>query len=181
MDAQFPVWWEQIPKNRPLIYVTMGSTGRVGVVDEVIDALRELSVSVLLATSGRVKHDSYPENFYVSEYLPGLETSKRCDLVICNGGSGAVHQAIAGGTPVLGIPSNADQYYVINALESLGGGLAIRSTHVSKPLLAQAVEKLLGDKIFLTRVSELNETLSQFNAEMLLTDLVDTILKPGFD
>jgi UDP:flavonoid glycosyltransferase YjiC (YdhE family) len=81
--------------------------------------------------------------------LPGIEACKRSDLVICNGGgTGIVYQAIEGNIPILGIPTNADQYYVINAVESQGGGLSIRSTHISIKKVTKAVKRLLSDEQF---------------------------------
>jgi UDP:flavonoid glycosyltransferase YjiC (YdhE family) len=176
METEYPAWWDQVPDNKPLIYVTMGSTGRVGVIDKLIEALEALPVTVMLATSERISDKKYPSNFYVSDYLPGLEACKRSDLVICNGGAGAVYQAIAGKTPVLGIPTNADQYYVINALESQGGGLSIRSTHVSKNKIIQAVEKLLADDGFVESIGELNDAFLLFNEAQVFSDLVDAAL-----
>jgi UDP:flavonoid glycosyltransferase YjiC (YdhE family) len=176
MDATYPAWWDHLPTNKPLVYVSMGSTGRIGVVDKLIDALQELPITVMLATSGRIDETIYPPNFFVSEYLPGLAACRRSDLVICNGGSGAVHQAIAGKTPVLGIPTNADQYYVINALESLGCGLSIRSTHVTKNNISQAVERLIAEGSFMARIRDLCDDLLRFDASRIFSDVVEKTL-----
>jgi UDP:flavonoid glycosyltransferase YjiC (YdhE family) len=176
MESKFPSWWDQLPEDKPLIYITMGSTGRIGVLDSLIEALQTLPVTVMLATSDRISDKTYPSNFFVADYLPGLEACRRSDLVICNGGAGAVYQAIAGKTPVLGIPTNADQYYVINALESQGGGQSIRSTHASRNRIVQAVEKLMGDEHFSERINLLNNNLSRFDAGKLFSQCVDAIL-----
>jgi UDP:flavonoid glycosyltransferase YjiC (YdhE family) len=86
MELDYPSWWNQLPEDRPVIYVTMGSTGRVGVIDTLIETLQALPVTVMLSTSARVGDKQYPPNFFVSDYLPGIEACKRSDLVICNGG-----------------------------------------------------------------------------------------------
>jgi UDP:flavonoid glycosyltransferase YjiC (YdhE family) len=175
MVSDYPSWWDQLPENRPLIYVSMGSTGRLEVVDALIEALQSLPVVVMLATSGRVKEKQFPANFFVSDYLPGTQACRRSDLVICNGGSGAVYQAIETSTPVLGIPTNADQYYVINALESQGGGLSIRSTHATVKKISQAVQTLLSDDRYKRCISDLNDASTLFEATQILTEIIEEV------
>ncbi|MEJ2610355.1 MAG: glycosyltransferase [Candidatus Thiodiazotropha sp.] len=175
--SEYPSWWEQLPSDKPLIYLAMGSTGRVGAVDTLIEVLKEMPVTVMLSTSGRLSAKEYPPNCYVADYLPGEEACQRSSLVICNGGAGAVYQAIAGKTPVLGIPTNADQYYVIDALTRLGAGLYIRSTHISRQRVKSAVERLLCEAQFIERISELQKVLSQFNYEQRFIEVIETILR----
>lgn len=174
--SEHPSWWEALPNDKPLIYVAMGSTGRVGVMDTLMEALSEMPFTVMLSTSGRVSGKDYPSNCYVADYLPGLEACKRSSLVICNGGAGAVYQAIAANTPVLGIPTNADQYYVIGALTREGGGLYIRSTHISKQRVSDAVERLLSEDLFIKRIGELNQALSHFNVKQRFVEVVESLL-----
>jgi UDP:flavonoid glycosyltransferase YjiC (YdhE family) len=174
MELGYPSWWNQLPEDRPVIYVTMGSTGRVGAIDTLIKTLQALPVTVMLATSGRIENERYPSNFFVSKYLPGVEACSRSDLVICNGGSGAIYQAIEGNVPVLGIPTNADQYYVMNAVESLGGGVSIRSTHISIKRVIKAVEDLLSDEQYKKCISDLKDSLSLFNHSQILSDIIES-------
>ncbi|MCU7921128.1 MAG: glycosyltransferase [Candidatus Thiodiazotropha sp. (ex Dulcina madagascariensis)] len=174
--SQHPPWWDRLPSDKPLIYVAMGSTGRVGVVDSLIEVLGEMPVTVMLSTSGRLSDKDYPANFYTTDYLPGMEACERSALVICNGGAGTVYQAIAGETPILGIPTNADQYYVIDALTRQGAGLYIRSTHDSQRAISAAMERLLTERRFIARIGELNRELSQFNAADRFADVIESAL-----
>src|SRR6202008_4391378 len=49
-----PQWWNELPRDRPLVYVTLGSSGRSELLGEVLSALASLSGYVIATTAGRV-------------------------------------------------------------------------------------------------------------------------------
>src|SRR5207302_1310294 len=51
----------------------------------------------------------------------------RAEVVICNGGSSTAYQALAEGTPVVGLPFNLDQYLAMTTIEQAGAGVLVRS------------------------------------------------------
>ena len=73
------------------------------------------------------------------------ETAGQARVVVSHGGSGGLYPAIAAGTPVLGIPSNADQQLSTAVLEESGAGLGVRVEEASERRLSQALKKLLFD------------------------------------
>ncbi|MEJ2621483.1 MAG: glycosyltransferase [Candidatus Thiodiazotropha sp.] len=171
-----PSWWDNLPGDKPLIYVAMGSTGRLGVTEMLIEVLEKMPVTVLLATSKRLTKRVYPSNCYSADYLPGIEACHLSNLVICNGGAGSVYQAITGKTPVLGIPTNADQYYVSDALAQQGGGSYIRSTHVTKRTIMTEVKKLLSDARFMERIEILHRELQHFDSSKRFNAVIKSLL-----
>ena len=127
-----PAWWQELPNDRPCVYVTLGSSGAVELLPTVLDAMEELPVSVLVATAGRSDIGPLDGRRWVADYLPGSEAARRADLVISNGGSATTYQALAEGVPVLGIPFNMDQFYTQNAVVEAGAGVLLRSGQVRK-------------------------------------------------
>jgi UDP:flavonoid glycosyltransferase YjiC (YdhE family) len=174
--SDYPDWWHKLPDDKPIIYLAMGSTGRVGVVETLIESLGEMPVTVMLSTSGRLDQPSYPSNFHTAPLLPGIEACRRSSLVICNGGAGTIYQAIAEKTPILGIPTNADQYYVSEALARQGSGLYIRSTHVTKKAIQRDVNRLLKDATFIQHLDTLKREQIDYEPKRIFTDLINTIL-----
>jgi UDP:flavonoid glycosyltransferase YjiC (YdhE family) len=140
-----PDWWSRMKvDSKPKVLVSLGSSGAVRALPSVVRALSKLSVSVVLATSGR----SIPANadgMYVADLLPLTETAALCDVVVTHGGSGGLYPAIAAGTPVLGIPSNADMQISTAVLEESGAGLGVREEEASEKRLETALERLLTD------------------------------------
>jgi UDP:flavonoid glycosyltransferase YjiC (YdhE family) len=174
--SDYPDWWDKLPDDKPIIYLAMGSTGRIGVVDTLIASLGEMPVTVMLSTSGRLSQTSYPSNFHTSNFLPGIEACRRSSLVICNGGAGTIYQAISEKTPILSIPTNADQYYVSEALARQGSGLYIRSTHVTKKVIRKNVDRLLKDEVFIQYMEPLNHEQLRFEPKRIFAELITTIL-----
>ena len=123
----YPSWWNTLDDTRPIIYATPGSSGDTGLLTVVIDALKALPVSAMVATAGRTKVVSDNPYVHVSDYLPGMEAAARSKLVICNGGSPTAAQALINGVPVLGIASNLDQYLNMGYVEKMGAGRVLRA------------------------------------------------------
>ena len=101
--VELPSWWDSLPRDRPLVYVTMGSSGRGAALRWVVEALEPLPCVAVVAAAGTLFGRAVPGNVHVAEYLPGDVVAGRSRLVICNGGSPTTHQALATGVPVLGL------------------------------------------------------------------------------
>jgi UDP:flavonoid glycosyltransferase YjiC (YdhE family) len=127
----------------PLVYCTLGSSGDVAVLPLVLEALAGLPIRCVLATAGRAAPQRLPDNVLSFDYLPGSEVAARAALVITNGGSSTGYQALAAGVPVLGIPSNLDQYLAMQAIARVGAGLTVRSGGLTRDQVRKAVIRLL--------------------------------------
>lgn len=93
-----PSFWHQ-PVIGPLVYVNIGSSGDASTLGAIAQGLGSLPVTVYLATAGKATAVDFPQNFRVADYLPGQESATGADLVIGNGGSGTIYQAVAAGVP----------------------------------------------------------------------------------
>lgn len=114
---------------RPLVYVSLGSSGAVECLPKVVHALMRLDVQIVAVTAGRGawRPRSLPENVRLVDYAPGDEVVRRSSLVVCNGGSLGCHQALMHGVPVLAIPANLDQCLNAAVLESTGAVRVVRT------------------------------------------------------
>lgn len=139
-----PPWWSELPEDRPLIYVTLGSSGKPELLEQVLAALAPMDVSVVAATASDRPLPSQPANARVARYLPGDEAARRAALVICNGGSSTSQQALAAGVPVIGVASNLDQFLNMHALEDAGAGVLVRGDRVTNAGLRRVAERVLG-------------------------------------
>jgi UDP:flavonoid glycosyltransferase YjiC (YdhE family) len=139
-----PSWWNDLPADRPLIYVTLGSSGQENLLPQVLNALSTLKVTVIAASAGGCLPTFIPANAHVARYLPGDEAARRARLVICNGGSPTSQQALAAGVPVIGITSNLDQLLNMASVVRAGAGQMLRADRFSGHRLKQAVTRLLA-------------------------------------
>jgi UDP:flavonoid glycosyltransferase YjiC (YdhE family) len=108
-----PSWWSDLSADRPVVYVTLGSSGSAELLPVVLAGLARLPVTVLA---------SAPANARLADYLPGTAAAARARLVVCNGGSPTCQQAFAAGVPVLGIASNMDQFLNMRGVERRNAG-----------------------------------------------------------
>jgi len=144
-DVPLPRELDGEPSTTPLVYVTLGSSGDLRLIDALLRALARLPVRVLLATAGRFDHKSLPANVIAARYVPGSEAARRAALVICNGGSSTGYQALNEGVPVLGLPFNFDQSLAMQAIERAGAGIAVLPHEASAERLMFAITALLTD------------------------------------
>ena len=142
--AALPDWWRRVPDDKPVAYVTFGSSGEVAMLGAVIAWLGQMGYTVLLATAERADVKGDDRTLFVADYLPGLAACERADLVICNGGSPATTQALLKGRPVLGIASNMDQLLNMRAVQATNAGICLRADHLNRRRFERAVHKLSG-------------------------------------
>jgi UDP:flavonoid glycosyltransferase YjiC (YdhE family) len=159
-----PRWWSEALKQKPLIYVTLGSSGNADFLPSIIHALQDLPVSVLVATANDKPIPNVKDNVYQSSYLPGLEAAAASDLVICNGGSPTTQQALSSGVPVLGIPSNLDQYLNMFFVEKSGVGQYLRAGLLNSTTLKKTVENMLLDQELKNKALKMKELFSRTDA-----------------
>lgn len=126
----------------PLVYVTLGSSGDVAALPTVLAGLDGLPIRGVLATAGRAA-PRVPSNFVVADYVPGELLAAQALFVVTNGGSSTGYQALAAGVPVLGIPSNLDQYLAMQAIERAGAGITLRSGGLRSDDVKRAAVRLL--------------------------------------
>ena len=127
-----PDWWTKLPDDRPIVYVTLGSSGYGDLLPVVLEALATAPVTVVAASAGKGLPSKLPANAYVARYLPGEQAAQRAAVVISNGGSLTCYQALAHGKPVIGIPANLDQHLNIQYIEAAGAGEMIRAGSITR-------------------------------------------------
>ncbi len=138
-----PGWWPELSPDLPCVYVTLGSSGPPALLAVVLQALRGLPVQVIASAAGAPLPDQVPSNAHVASYLPGDLATARSSLVVCNGGSLTVQQALSVGTPVLGLASNMDQFMNMAAIEAAGAGRVLRTDRLSVASIREACQTLL--------------------------------------
>jgi UDP:flavonoid glycosyltransferase YjiC (YdhE family) len=143
VETPLPGWWADVPGDRPVVTVTLGSSGPGELLPTVLDALAELPVAVMASTIRQRRPDRTPPNAFLTDYLPLAAATRRSALLICNGGSMSTYQALMSGIPVIGVGSNLDQLLNMHAVERLGAGIALRAGGLSAARLKDAIRRIL--------------------------------------
>lgn len=171
-----PDWWDSLPADAPLVYVTMGSSGGSTLLNTVLDALADLPVIVVASSAGAPLPPQPPRNARIAAYLPGVQASARSSLVVCNGGSPTSQQALASGVPVLGIASNLDQFLNMEAVERVGAGLLLRADRADTASIRAACVQLLGEPRFRHAARALSQGRGAAVAQAVFLDAVKSLV-----
>lgn len=122
-----PLYWaprgapaSEVETNRPLAYVSMGSSGDEGLLPAVLKALDAQGFDA--AVTGVCKLRAQAPN---ARFLGTVDPSAvlaRAALCVCHAGHGTVYQSLAAGVPVLCLPSNPDQGLVARCVVRCAAG-----------------------------------------------------------
>jgi UDP:flavonoid glycosyltransferase YjiC (YdhE family) len=174
-----PEWWDRMRADpKPKVFVSLGSSGPLRALPALLEALSKLPVSLLISTSGRPMPGLGTEA-YVADLLPFTETAAQVSVVVSHGGSGGLYPAIAAGTPVLGIPSNADQQLSTAVLEESGAGLGVRVEEASQGRLLQALERLLFDPEYRRSAQQWATVYSRYDSGAMFRKFLSETLDNG--
>lgn len=171
--------WPATATGRAIVYVTLGSSGPANLLPAIVASLGAMPVTALIATAGRIKLERVPANAQVTDMLPGVEAASRSDLVVCNGGSLVCYQALAAGKPVIGIPSNLDQFLNMQAIERAGAGLSIRADRLTERGVTEAVHRALADDALRSRAREIAKAMQKHRIADGMRGFLDQTFGPA--
>ena len=155
-EASFigPIAWSPPPVEgmdlaalpRPLVFVTMGSSGDASVLGGVVRALAPVAGSLVVATAGRVQAETVrlPKTL-VFDFVSGEQICRHADLVVCNGGSPVTNLALTHGVPVIGIVRNMDQFLNMRAIVRQGAGTMVRADRIRSDKIQSLARNLITD------------------------------------
>lgn len=152
-----PGWWESLPIDKPVIFVSLGSSGDSSLLPMLLETLSKMPVTAICVTADKAKIDKLYANVFVTDFLSAEETVKKSDIVICNGGSPMVYQSLLEDKAVIGIPSNLDQYLMMSLLEKAQKGVLIRAGQANPRRIQEAVNSALSAN----RVKKENKSIAQ--------------------
>ncbi len=175
-DVPLPTWWDALPADRPLLYVCLGSSGDPRHLRVVLAGLGGLPVIVAVATAGHRLPGTPPANVHLADYLPGERLCARADLVVCNGGSLGVYQALSAGRPVLGIAAHMDQQLSMHHVEKAGVGLRLRTDRLDADGVRAAVVRLLDDRDMRQRAQAMAGVLAALDPVARMSAILDEAL-----
>lgn len=171
--GSLPDWWTKLPDDKPIVYVTLGSSGHGHLLPMVLKALANMPVTVIAAKAGRGLPADVPPNAFVADYLPGEEAAKRAVLVISNGGSQTSYQALANGKPVIGMPANLDQYLNMQYIQRAGVGLTIRAGIAEPETIAKSASEILGNQRHAEEACRLMQLISDHPSRRIFQGVMD--------
>lgn len=171
-----PDWWDKLG-GRPLIYVSLGSSGKNSLIPLIIEATQGLNVHVAISLAGSPLGEPLPSNVWVSPYLPGLTLMEKASVAIVNGGMGALSQALIHSVPTLGIVSNMDQVLCMSRIQDLGLGRMMKAHEATCPeKIRSAVTELIENDGRRNKLRELSKRAASYDVRALFLSALQQAL-----
>ncbi len=175
--ASLPDWWETLPPKRPVVYLSLGSSGDSQCLDVIVAALSDLNISVLVATAARRETNFNYNNTYVTKFLPNDVVMARAALVICNGGNPSTYQALSSGVPVIGIANNMDQHLNMQVLANTGAVEYVRSEQLNAKAIKNLVQNMLESAQYVSAAQKVANKMAHYDCSKRFQEILGNIVR----
>lgn len=115
--------------ERPLVYVTQGSTGSAATLERAVRELADERVDVLVSTAALAEPEAIAAlapNVQAARLVDGRRCMEAADVAVVQGGHLTTLEAHLAATPVVVVPHGFDHFTWADRAERLGTGIAVR-------------------------------------------------------
>ena len=150
-----PPWWSELDGDRPVVHVTQGTIDNADLgrlLEPTIEALGGEDVIVVATTGGRDVSElkvPLPMNTYVAEMIPHDLLLPKVDVMVTNGGYGAVQRALSMGVPLVVAGNTEDKPEVAARVAWAGAGVNLKTGTPRPGAVRAAVRRVLSDGRYL--------------------------------
>jgi UDP:flavonoid glycosyltransferase YjiC (YdhE family) len=179
---RLPSWWAELDGDRPVVHVTQGTIDNADlgrVVEPTIEALAGEDVVVVATTGGRELSQlkvRLPVNTFVAEYIPHDVLLPKVDVMVTNGGYGAVQRALSMGVPLVVAGNTEDKPEVAARVAWTGAGINLRTGTPSQAAVRTAVRNVLNDGRYLCAARKLEAAFARRDGVAEIAALVDEVI-----
>jgi UDP:flavonoid glycosyltransferase YjiC (YdhE family) len=120
-----------------------------------------------------------PENVLVTGWLPAHKVNPLASVSIIHGGQGTVYNALASGTPVVGVGMQPEQEANLECLVRHGIGIRIRKKRVTAEKVLDAVSTLLADETAKEKAKQLQKLVQAADGPTGAAAFIVDTFQPG--
>jgi len=163
LDSPIPEDILNMPKDMPIVYFAMGSSGQPKVIAKIVEGFAGKPYRVIAPVKRLLRNldVNIPSNVIATDWLPAHKVNPMADISVIHGGIGTVMTACLAGTPVIGISMQPEQEFNIDCLVRKGFALRIRRNSFTPEKLSNAIDKLLGDKEAQRKAKEFQKVIQK--------------------
>jgi MGT family glycosyltransferase len=177
-----PPWWRELDGDRPVVHVTQGTVDNADLgrlLEPTIEALGGEDVIVVATTGGRDVADvkvPLPPNTHVAEFIPHDVLLPKVDVMVTNGGYGAVQRALCTGVPLVVAGDTEDKPEVAARVGWSGAGINLRTGAPTPRALQNAIRAVLHDPHYRNRARDLQTAFAQRDGVAEIALLLDEVV-----
>ncbi|HEY4051511.1 MAG TPA: glycosyltransferase [Acidobacteriaceae bacterium] len=180
VDFEEPVWWSDLDSGRAVVLVTQGTVANFDLnelIQPTLLALADEDVLVIAAT-GRPDTEwmVVPSNARVASFVPFDRLLSKVDVLVTNGGYGAVHQALSHGVPIVIAGETEDKALIAARLAWTGAGINLGTQDPTKEQIGNAVRTVLADSQYRDRAQAIQQNFKGYCAPDTITQAVESLI-----
>ena len=166
------------PRERPLIYVGMGSSGSADILVQVLQQLSVAPVDVLVGGGVQLSDTSMlGSNIHFAGTVPAHLLAGHIDASMTHGGEGTVQTACLAGVPFAGIAMQAEQSWNIEECVRYGNALRFTKNDVRRGNVRDILDRLLSDEDLRAKARQLGEAMRTMDGAVLAVEKIEDYLR----
>ena len=179
-DFKEPAWFGELDGSKPVILVTQGTLANFDLqelVQPTLAALAEDNVLVIAATGRADTEDLIiPTNAKVETFVPFVRLLPKVDVLITNGGYGAVQQALSFGVPLVVAGDTEEKAFTAARVGWTGAGINLATRRPTPEQIQSAVHTVLSGSQYREQAHRLRRNFSRYDAFTEIAQSVDTLI-----
>lgn len=165
-------------RERPLIYVGMGSSGSADILVQVLQQLSAAPVDVLVGGGVQLSDTSMlGSNIHFAGTVPAHLLASHIEASMTHGGEGTVQTACLAGVPFAGIAMQAEQSWNIEECVRYGNALRFTKNDVRRGNVRDILGRLLSDEGMRARARQLGEAMRTMDGAALAVEKIEDYLR----
>jgi hypothetical protein len=165
IDRPIPDEVISMPRDKPIVYFAMGSSGKPALVAEILVGFRNKPYRVIAPVKSHIEQLTVdiPKNVVVTGFLPAHKVNPMADISVIHGGQNTVMNACLSGTPIVGIGMHPEQQANLDACVRKGFAVRLNKKRASASDVLSAVDRLLHDEGAKTAVETFRRQLAEWD------------------
>ncbi len=165
IDRPIPDEVSSMPRDKPIVYFAMGSSGKPALVAEIMEGFRNKPYRVIAPVLSHIDkmNVDIPENVVATGFLPAHKVNPMADISVIHGGQNTVMNACLSGTPIVGIGMHPEQQANLDACVRKGFAIRLNKRRATASDVLAAIDKLLHDKTAIKAVEAFGKLLAEWD------------------
>jgi MGT family glycosyltransferase len=175
-----PAWWSELDGSKPVVLVTQGTLANFDLQELVQPTLTALADdnALVIAATGRADTGDLiaPTNAKVEAFVPFVQLLPKVDVLITNGGYGAVQQALSFGVPLVAAGDTEEKAFTAARVGWTGAGINLETRRPTPEQIRVAVHTVLAGSQYREHAQRLRKNFSRYDALAEITRSVSTLI-----
>lgn len=183
--VKFPEWWDDIAINsgkKKIIFVSQGTmaTDSRDLIIPTIHAFKDSDDVVVVVALGKKgltlpEGTLVPENSRVSDWIPYDEMLEYTDVMVTNGGYGAVQHALSHGVPLIVAGTGADKPDNAMRVEWAEVGIDMKTHQPTPEAVRQAATKIFDDPKYATKAKAVRQEMESYDPIGVIIENIEEV------